>query len=118
MDKDKKDKKKRDEAAVQEELERQLRDLGVSVNGLGAAVNDAFRHGFEGRGDELGRQAGNVADDVTAVLNSVVDEVAGAFQEAFADEKERAGARRAREHRRWQQRVARRPPPPGRAGRA
>ncbi len=115
-EKDKKDKKKREEAAVQEELERQLRDLGVSVNGLGATVNEALRHGFEGRGDELGRQMNDVASDVTAVLNSVVGEVAGAFQEAFADEKERAAARREREQRRWQQREARRAARAGRPG--
>ena len=82
---DKKDKQnqKRDTAAVQEELEQQLRDLGVGVNELKDAVNDAFRHGFEGRGDELGRHVNHVASDVTAVLNSVVGEVAGAFQDAM-----------------------------------
>ena len=34
-------------AEVQKELERQLREFGVSVS-------DAFQHGFEGRGQELG----------------------------------------------------------------
>ena len=112
---DKKDKQnqKRDTAAVQEELEQQLRDLGVGVNELKDAVNDAFRHGFEGRGDELGRHVNHVASDVTAVLNSVVGEVAGAFQDAMdlesgADKEERAERRRQREHRRQQQREARR----------
>ena len=90
----------RDEAAVQAELERQLRDLGVSVNDLGATVGDAFRHGFEGRGDELGRQVSGVADDVTAILNSVVDEVAGAFREAAQDLRDDKDKRRAREQRR------------------
>src|SRR5699024_10545454 len=57
-EKDKKAKQKKDEAAVQAELEQQLRDLGVGVNELKDTVNDAFRHGFEGRGDELGRRGG------------------------------------------------------------
>ena len=99
----------RDEAAVQAELERQLRDLGVSVNDLGATVGDAFRHGFEGRGDELGRQVSGVADDVTAILNSVVDEVAGAFREAAQDLRDDKDKRRAREQRR--RREARREEP-------
>ena len=99
----------RDEAAVQAELERQLRDLGVSVNDLGATVGDAFRHGFEGRGDELGRQVSGVADDVTAILNSVVDEVAGAFREAAQDLRDDKDKRRAREQRRRRRGGQRRP---------
>ena len=106
-EKDKKAKQKKDEAAVQAELEQQLRDLGVGVNELKDTVNDAFRHGFEGRGDELGRQVNDVASDVTAVLNSVVGEVADAFQQAM-DLKGSREERREREHRRWQQREARR----------
>ena len=106
-EKDKKAKQKKDEAAVQAELEQQLRDLGVGVNELKDTVNDAFRHGFEGRGDELGRQVNDVASDVTAVLNSVVEEVANAFQQAM-DLKGSREERREREHRRWQQREARR----------
>ena len=111
-EKDKKNQKKQ-EAAVQAELEQQLRDLGVGVNELKDTVGDAFRHGFEGREDELGRQVNDVASGVTAVLNSVVDEVANAFQDAMdlergASREERAGRRREREHRRWQQREARR----------
>ena len=103
MDKrDNKD-KKREEDAVQQELERQLRDLGVGVNELKDSVQDAFRYGFEGREKELGRQVNNVAGDVAAVLNSVVDEVAGAFQEAFADEKDRRRAREARRAARQEQ---------------
>ena len=47
-EKDKKNQKKQ-EAAVQAELEQQLRDLGVGVNELKDTVGDAFRHGFEGR---------------------------------------------------------------------
>ena len=111
-EKDKKNQKKQ-EAAVQAELEQQLRDLGVGVNELKDTVGDAFRHGFEGREDELGRQVNDVASGVTAVLNSVVGEVANAFQDAMdlergASREERAGRRREREHRRWQQREARR----------
>ena len=111
-EKDKKNQKKQ-EAAVQAELEQQLRDLGVGVNELKDTVGDAFRHGFEGREDELGRQVNDVASGVTAVLNSVVGEVANAFQDAMdlergAGREERAGRRREREHRRWQQREARR----------
>src|SRR5699024_8404987 len=106
-EKDKKAKQKKDEAAVQAELEQQLRDLGVGVNELKETVNDAFRHGFEGRGEELGRQVNDVASDVTAVLNSVVEEVADAFQQAM-DRKGSREERREREHRRWQQREARR----------
>ena len=77
------------------------------MNELKDTVNDAFRHGFEGRGDELGRQVNDVASDVTAVLNSVVGEVADAFQQAM-DLKGSREERREREHRRWQQREARR----------
>ena len=106
-EKDKKAKQKKDEAAVQAELEQQLRDLGVGVNELKDTVNHAFRDGFEGRGEELGRQVNDVASDVTAVLNSVVGEVADAFQQA-RDLKGSREERREREHRRWQQREARR----------
>ena len=76
-EKDKKAKQKKDEAAVQAELEQQLRDLGVGVNELKDTVNDAFRHGFEGRGDELGRQVNDVAgghpaDDVHPAIGGQV----------------------------------------------
>ena len=38
---------------VQQELERQLRELGDTMS-------DAFRHGFEGRGEELGDRVWDV----------------------------------------------------------
>ena len=38
---------------VQQELERQLREFGDTMS-------DAFRHGFEGRGEEIGDRAFDV----------------------------------------------------------
>ena len=71
--------KKQQEEAVQQELEQQLRDLGVTVS-------DAFRSGFDGYGDEIGRQAAQVGRSFTQLMNSVVGEVDDAFREAFGSE--------------------------------
>ena len=87
--------KKQQEEAVQQELEQQLRDLGVTVS-------DAFRSGFDGYGDEIGRQAAQVGRSFTQLMNSVVGEVDDAFREAFGSEhsQRREERRRRREARR------------------
>ena len=87
--------KKQQEEAVQQELEQQLRDLGVTVS-------DAFRSGFDGYGDEIGRQAAQVGRSFTQLMNSVVGEVDDAFREAFGSERSqrREERRRRREARR------------------
>ena len=87
--------KKQQEEAVQQELEQQLRDLGVTVS-------DAFRSGFDGYGDEIGRQAAQVGRSFTQLMNRVVGEVDDAFREAFGSERSqrREERRRRREARR------------------
>ena len=87
--------KKQQEEAVQQELEQQLRDLGVTVS-------DAFRSGFDGYGDEIGRQAAQVGRSFTQLMNSGVGEVDDAFREAFGSEhsQRREERRRRREARR------------------
>ena len=92
---DKERTKKQQEEAVQQELEQQLRDLGVTVS-------DAFRSGFENYGDEIGRQAAEVGRSFTQLMNSVVGEVDDAFREAFGSERSqrREERRRRREARR------------------
>ena len=56
---------------VQQELERQLRELGDTMS-------DAFHHGFEGRGEELGdrvwdvgRAAANAASEFSGAIAPV-----------------------------------------------
>lgn len=95
---DKERKKKMDQDAIQQELEQQLRDLGVTVS-------DAFRQGFQGYGDEIGRQASEVGRSFTHLMNDVVGEVDDALRDAFS--LERGEARRQRREQRRQQRQAR-----------
>ena len=85
--------KKQQEEAVQQELEQQLRDLGVTVS-------DAFRSGFENYGDEIGRQAAQVGRSFTQLMNSVVGEVDDALRDAFDTGRSRS--------QRWEERRRRR----------
>ena len=50
------------ERQVQQELEKQLRSFG-------STMNDAFRHGFEGRGQEIGDRAYDVGRAVVDAAN-------------------------------------------------
>ncbi len=58
---------------VQQELERQLRELGDTMS-------DAFRHGFEGRGEELGDRAWNVGRAAANAASYGISEAGRAFQ--------------------------------------
>ena len=90
---DKERTKKQQEEAVQQELEQQLRDLGVTVS-------DAFRSGFENYGDEIGRQAAQVGRSFTQLMNSVVGEVDDALRDAFDTGRSRSQRREERRRRR------------------
>ena len=90
---DKERTKKQQEEAVQQELEQQLRDLGVTVS-------DAFRSGFDGYGDEIGRQAAQVGRSFTQLMNSVVGEVDDALRDAFDTGRSRSQRREERRRRR------------------
>lgn len=90
---DKERTKKQQEEAVQQELEQQLRDLGVTVS-------DAFRSGFENYGDEIGRQAAEVGRSFTQLMNSVVGEVDDALRDAFDTGRSRSQRREERRRRR------------------
>ena len=90
---DKERTKKQQEEAVQQELEQQLRDLGVTVS-------DAFRSGFENYGDEIGRQAAEVGRSFTQLMNSVVGEVDDALRDAFDTGRDRSQRREERRRRR------------------
>lgn len=59
-------------AEVQKELERQLREFGVSMS-------DAFQHGFEGRGQELGDRAYGVGRAVVDAINFGLSEAGRAL---------------------------------------
>ena len=95
--------KKQQEEAVQQELERQLRDLGVTVS-------DAFRSGFENYGDEIGRQAAEVGRSFTQLMNSVVGEVDDALRDAFDTGRDRSQRREERRRRREARHTAAQPP--------
>ena len=58
---------------VQQELERQLRELGDTMS-------DAFRYGFEGRGEELGDRAWDVGRAAVNAANYGISEAGRAFQ--------------------------------------
>ena len=58
---------------VQQELERQLRELGDTMS-------DAFRHGFEGRGQELGDRAWDVGRAAVNAASYGISEAGRAFQ--------------------------------------
>ena len=58
---------------VQQELERQLRELGDTMS-------DAFHHGFEGRGEELGDRVWDVGRAAANAASYGISEAGRAFQ--------------------------------------
>ena len=58
---------------VQQELERQLREFGDTMS-------DAFRHGFEGRGEEIGDRAWDVGRAAVNAANYGISEAGRAFR--------------------------------------
>jgi len=68
---------------VQQELERQLRELGDTMS-------DAFRHGFEGRGEEIGDRAWDVGRAAVNAANYGISEAGRAFQEGRQQYQKRA----------------------------
>lgn len=68
---------------VQQELERQLRELGDTMS-------DAFRHGFEGRGEEIGDRAWDVGRAAVNAANYGISEAGRAFQEGKQQYQKRA----------------------------
>ncbi len=103
MDGQDKNKKQAQGEAVQQELERQLRDLGVTVG-------DAFRSGFAGREEELKDRAAGVGRAVADTMNYVASEIDGAFRDAAGKTRAKrekqpydyaAGAPRLHIHYRW-----------------
>ena len=68
---------------VQQELERQLRELGDTRS-------DAFRHGFEGRGEELGDRAWNVGRAAANAASYGISEAGRAFQAGKQEYQKRA----------------------------
>lgn len=75
-------------AEIQQELERQLREFGVSMS-------DAFQHGFEGRGQEIGDRAWDVGRAVVDAVNFGLSEAGRAMDEARAQRQ--TGAQPGRE---------------------
>lgn len=73
---------KRASEQVQRELEYQLRQFGVSMS-------DAFQHGFEGRGQEIGDRAWDVGRAVVDAVNFGLSEAGRAMDRAR--ERERGG---------------------------
>ena len=71
---------------VQEELERQIRQFG-------GAVTDAFQHGFEGRGQEIGDRAWDMGRAVVNAANFGLSEAGRAIREE--QEKQRQNAETA-----------------------
>ena len=67
----------KDEQALQQELEKQLRAFGVSVS-------DGFRFGFEGRGEELGDRARDLGSAFLDVVNYGIGQSRQAVEEARA----------------------------------
>ena len=68
---------------VQQELERQLRELGDTMS-------DAFRHGFEGRGEEIGDRAWDVGRAAVNAAGYGISEAGRAFQEGKREYRKRA----------------------------
>ena len=58
---------------VQQELERQLRELGDTMS-------DSFRHGFEGRGEEIGDRVWDVGRAAVNAAGYGISEAGRAFQ--------------------------------------
>lgn len=68
------------ERQVQQELENQLRSFG-------STVNDAFRHGFEGRGQEIGDRAYDVGRAVVDAANLGISKVGKALRSEWNNAK-------------------------------
>ena len=63
---------------VQQELERQLRELGDTMS-------DAFRHGFEGRGMDIGDRAYDVGRAAVHAANYGIGEAGRAFRKSWGE---------------------------------
>ncbi len=61
---------------VQQELERQLRELGDTMS-------DSFRHGFEGRGEEIGDRAWGVGKAAVHAANFGISEAGKALRNEY-----------------------------------
>ena len=68
---------------VQQELERQLRELGDTMS-------DSFRHGFEGRGEEIGDRVWNVGRAAVNAAGYGISEAGRAFQAGKQEYQKRA----------------------------
>ena len=69
---------------VQQELERQLRELGNTMS-------DSFRHGFEGRGEEIGDRVWDVGRAAVNAAGYGISEAGRAFQAGKQEYQKRAG---------------------------
>lgn len=63
---------------IQQELERQLRDFGETIS-------DAFAHGFEGRGNDIGDKAYGVGRAAANAANFGINEAVKAFRTSRDD---------------------------------
>ena len=68
---------------VQQELERQLREFGDTMS-------DAFRHGFEGRGEEIGDRVWDVGRAAVNAAGYGISEAGRAFQAGKQEYQKRA----------------------------
>ena len=68
---------------VQQELERQLRELGNTMS-------DSFRHGFEGRGEEIGDRVWDVGRAAVNAAGYGISEAGRAFQAGKQEYQKRA----------------------------
>lgn len=73
---------------VQQELERQLRELGDTMS-------DSFRHGFEGRGEEIGDRVWDVGRAAVNAAGYGISEAGRAFQAGKQEYQKRAGEARS-----------------------
>lgn len=73
---------------VQQELERQLRELGDTMS-------DSFRHGFEGRGEEIGDRVWDVGRAAVNAAGYGISEAGRAFQAGKREYQKRAGEARS-----------------------
>ena len=76
--------KDREGRKVQQELERQLRELGNTMS-------DSFRHGFEGRGEEIGDRVWDVGRAAVNAAGYGISEAGRAFQAGKQEYQKRAG---------------------------
>ena len=80
--------KDREGRKVQQELERQLRELGNTMS-------DSFRHGFEGRGEEIGDRVWDVGRAAVNAAGYGISEAGRAFQAGKQEYQKRAGEARS-----------------------